>query len=301
MANPQGNKRLAGAVCMVGSAFSLALMGVGVKLAGDQVGIWQISFYRALVGIVLMVAVALVYKAPLVGPDLKLLSLRGLSGTFSFLSMVVALRQIPLAEVMVLFYMFPAFAALFSPWLNDERLAPGDWIFLALAFAGTVVILFHGGGIHLRLGHFCALTTAVLSGLNTSLVRRLSSRHSPYAIYFFFCLAAAVVSIWPLAMGSEPLLPSGVGMLYLAGIGVVATFGQVLMNQGFFHLPAAEGGVVLMSQVVIAAAWGVVMFGEPLSWRLVVGGCMIMLGGAFLNRSSRKRSVGERAGPEADG
>ncbi|BEQ14741.1 DMT family transporter [Desulfoferula mesophila] len=301
MANPRGNKRLAGAVCMVGSAFFFALVGVGVKLAGSQVGIWQISFYRALVGIVLMAAVALVYKVPLVGPDLKLLSLRGLSGTFGFLSMMMALRQIPLAEVMVLFYMFPAFAALFSPWLNDERLAPRDWLFLALAFAGTLVILFRGGGIQLCLGHIYALITAVLAGLNTSLVRRLSSRHSPYAIYFFFCLAAAVVSIWPLAIGSEPVLSSGIGMLYLVGIGVVATFGQVLMNQGFFHLPAAEGGVVLMSQVVIAAAWGVVMFGEPISWRLVVGGCMIMLGGAFLNRSSRKRSAGERVGPEANG
>lgn len=129
MANPRGNKRLAGAVCMVGSAFFFALVGVGVKLAGSQVGIWQISFYRALVGIVLMAAVALVYKVPLVGPDLKLLSLRGLSGTFGFLSMMMALRQIPLAEVMVLFYMFPAFAALFSPWLNDERLAPATGFF----------------------------------------------------------------------------------------------------------------------------------------------------------------------------
>lgn len=301
MAAPSGNQRLAGAACMVGSAFFFALVGVGVKMAGAEVGVWQISFYRALVGIVLMLAVALVFKAPIVGPNLKLLSLRGLSGTVGFLSMVVALRQIPLAEVMVLFYMFPAFAALFSPWLNDERLAPGDWLFLGLAFAGTVVILFHGGGIHLRLGHFCALTTAVLAGLNTSLVRRLSSRHSPYAIYFFFCLAAVVVSIWPLALGSEPLLPTGKGMLYLAGIGVVATFGQVLMNQGFFHLPAAEGGVVLMSQVVIAAAWGVLMFGEPLSWRLVVGGCLIMLGGAFLNRSSRKRNAVEKTGPKAGG
>jgi hypothetical protein len=27
---------------------------------------------------------------------------------------------------------------------------------------------------------------------------------------------------------------------------------------------------------------------------------MIMLGGAFLNRSSRKRSVGEKASPKAD-
>lgn len=163
-----------------------------------------------------------------------------------------------------------------------------------------MVILFRGGGIQLCLGHIYALITAVLAGLNTSLVRRLSSRHSPYAIYFFFCLAAAVVSIWPLAIGSEPVLSSGIGMLYLVGIGVVATFGQVLMNQGFFHLPAAEGGSA-DEPGGHRRGLGVVMFGEPISWRLVVGGCMIMLGGAFLNRSSRKRSAGERVGPEANG
>lgn len=280
---------------MVGSAFFFALVGVGVKLAGDEVGVWQISFYRAVVGIAVMLGLAGVWRVRLLGPDVKLLSLRGVSGTMGFLAMIMALRRIPLAEVMVLFYLFPAFAALLSPWLNDERLAPGDWLFLGIAFAGVVVILAPGGGVHLQMGHVYALIVAALAGLNTALVRRLCVRQGPYTIYFFFCLAAAAVSIWPLVFGSESILPTGQGFLYLAGIGVVATIGQVLMNQGFIHLPAAEGGVVLMSQVIIAAAWGVVMFGEPLSWNLVAGGVMIMGGGAFLNRAARKRAAEQEA------
>jgi drug/metabolite transporter (DMT)-like permease len=289
--NPNSDKRLLGAACMIASAFFFALLGVGVKLAGDELGVWQISFYRAIVGILIMLVMAAVLKVKLLGPNLKLLSIRGLSGTVGFLSMIVALRQIPLAEVMVIFYLFPVFAALFSPWINNERIASGDWLFIAIAFAGTVVIMAPGGGIELKFGHLCAMVLAVFAGLNTSLVRRLSSDHTPYAIYLFFCLAALVVSIGPLALGEESLIPSGTGLLYLAAIGVVATIGQVLMNQGFYYLPATEGGVVLMSQVIIAAAWGVLFFGEPLTWRLVLGGVLIMAGGAFLNRASRKRAA----------
>lgn len=265
-------------------------MGVGVKLAGDEVGIWQISFYRALIGILLMLGLAGSFKISLLGPSLKLLVIRGLSGTLGFLAMIVALRDVPLAEVMVLFYLFPAFAALFSPWINNERVPGRDWLFIGLAFSGTLVILGIGRGLELRLGHLCALATSMLAGLNTALVRRLSGQHNPYCIYFFFCLAAAAVSIWPLALGSESLLPSASGLLYLLGIGVVATFGQVLMNQGFYFLPAAEGGVVLMSQVVIAAVWGVLFFAEPLTWRLILGGGLIMAGGACLNQSARRRA-----------
>ncbi len=291
MSKPSGNQRLLGAACMVASAFFFAFMGVVVKLAGDEVGLWQISFYRALVGTLIMLVLAATLKVKLLGPNIKLMSLRGLSGAVAFLAMIVALKEIPLAEVMVIFYLFPAIAALFSIWINNERIARGDWLFIAIAFGGIVVIMAPGGGIELQFGHLAALVLAVFAGLNTSLVRRLSAEHTPYAIYLFFCLAALVVSFWPLVLGYEDLVPSSDGLLFLAAIGVVATIGQILLNQGFYYLPAAEGGVVLMSQVVIAAAWGVLFFGEPLTWRLMVGGTLIMAGGAFLNRSSRKRAV----------
>lgn len=255
--NPSGNRKLlVGAGCMVLAAFFFALVGVFVKLAGQEIGVWQISFYRALFGILFMLGLSGCFRIAILGPNLRLLIIRGLLGTIGFLCLVLAMQQIPLTEVMVLFFLFPAFAAIFSPWLNDERVARRDWLLIALAFIGTVVVLYPDGNLHLRLGHICALITSVVAGLNMALVRRLAGQHSPYCIYFFFCLAAALVSIWPLALGVEPLLPSGIGLLYLAAIGVVATVGQVMMNQGFYHLPAAEGGVVLMSQVIIAGAWG---------------------------------------------
>jgi len=286
-----GSNRLAGAACMVGSACCFTLVGVLVKLAGDLVGVWQLSLYRALVGIAIMAALAAAFKVSLKGSDLKVLLIRGFTGSVGFLSIVVALRSIPLAEVMVLFYLFPAFAALFSPWLNRERLPRSRWPFLGLAFAGTSVILGVGGGIELGLGHVCALITAVMAGLSTALVRRLTGEHSPYAIFFYFCLVAAAVSMGPLLLGDEPLAPGGAGLAFLLAVGVAACIGQVLMNMGFNHLPAAEGGVVLMSQVVIAAALGVALFGEPLTGRLIIGGAMVLLAGAFLNRAARKRSA----------
>ncbi|MEW5912658.1 MAG: DMT family transporter [Thermodesulfobacteriota bacterium] len=283
------NNLLLGAGCMVLAAFFFAMVGVFVKLAGQTVGVWQISFYRALFGILSMLGLAGCLRVAILGPNLKLLIVRGLSGTVGFLCLIMAMRDVPLAEVMVLFFLFPAFGALFAPWVNDERVAPRDWLFISLAFAGTAAILLPGGDMHLRPGHFYALGTSVLAGLNTAMVRRLAGEHSPYCIYFFFCLAAAVVSIWPLALGSEPLIPSAAGLMYLLAIGLVATVGQVLMNQGFYHLPAAEGGVVLMSQVIIAAAWGVLFFGEPLTWRLILGGGLILAGGSGLSRRAKAK------------
>lgn len=286
-----GNKRLIGASYMVVSAFFFALVGVVVKLGGGQIGVWQISFYRAIVGIVILLGLTGLFKVRLLGPSLKLLIFRGVSGTVGFLCMITALRQISLAEVMVLFYLFPAFSALFSPWVNNERVPARDWGLIGLSFLGTIIILNPVTGFSPKLGHLCALITATLAGLNTAMVRRLSGQHSPYCIYFFFCLAAAVVSFWPLAAGAESLIPSWSGMVYLVLIGVTATVGQLTMNQGFYYLPVTEGGVLLMSQVVIAASWGVLFFGEPLTWRLILGGTLILAGGAFLSRAASRRQT----------
>jgi len=211
----------------------------------------------------------------------------------------MALRGIPIAEVMVLFYLFPAFAAILSPWISKESFPPANWLFIGLAFGGTFVVISPGGGVHPGMGHLYALITALLAGVNTALVRRLSADHSPYCIFFFFCLAALAVSFLPLAAGVEPLVPSWAGLGWLAAIGAAATVAQLMMNQGFVFLPAAEGGVILMSQVVIAALWGVLLFDEPLTWRLVIGGGLILLGGLGINRAAAARR--KRAAVKAGG
>ena len=284
------NQRFAGVACMLVSSFFFAVIGAVIKMAGPKLGVWQISFYRAVIGILLMLVMTTVFKVRLMGPNKKLLTMRGVTGTAGFLCLVAAMQLISLAEAMVLFFLFPVFAALLSSWINNERLVPAQWPFLVTALLGTTLVIWPGSGFHPSLGHFFALASAVFAGVNTALVRKLAGGHGPYTIYFFFCLVAVFTSIWPLAMGSETLLPLDGSLWYLLAIGVAATVGQVLMNQGFYFLPAAEGGVVLMSQVIIAGSFGVIFFDEPLTWRLAVGGTLIMAGGAFLNRFAVKRA-----------
>ena len=285
------NQSLAGSVCMLVSATFFALIGVVVKMAGPQLDLWQISFYRAFIGILLMLALRAAFKIKLTGPNKKLLTMRGVTGTLGFLSLVAAMQLISLAEAMVLFFLFPVFAAVLSSWINNERLSPAQWPFLGTALLGTSLVVWPGGGFHPGLGHLLALASALFAGVNTALVRKLSGEHNAYTIYFFFCLVAASTCFFPLAFGDAPILPLDINLVYLVAIGLTATVGQVAMNQGFYYLPAAEGGVLLMSQVVIAGGCGVLFFNEPLTWRLLIGGTLIMLGGAFLNRTGRKKPM----------
>ena len=69
--------------------------------------------------------------------------------------------------------------------------------------------------------------------------------------------------------------------LFLLGVGASAQAGQVYLTRGLQLVPAGRAAGAAYMQVVFAALWGALFFGElPDSWVLV--GAMIILGSTLL-------------------
>jgi len=265
------------------AALGLALMSFLIKLSGGALTVWQIGFGRALFGILSMLGLSLAFKVSLDGPERRILLLRGATGTAGFLSFVYAVHHLPLAQATLLFYLFPVFAAIVSPLINKERTVRREWLCIGIAFAGTILVLGPGAvSLGLGRGHLFACLAAFFGGLNISFVRRLSAGHSAYSIYFYFSLVAAVVSAGPALAGEGGGWPGLAGLGLVLIIGLAATVGQLSMNYGFFHLSAPEGGVILMSQVPLAAMLGWIFFDEGIGWLFVAGAVLILAGGLGL-------------------
>lgn len=64
----------------------------------------------------------------------------GVAGSLSFLALIFAFQLIPIATALVLFYVFPAFAALFSALLFKEKLSK-NMLWILVALGGVAVIL----------------------------------------------------------------------------------------------------------------------------------------------------------------
>ncbi len=268
------------------AAVSFAFVGVLVRLASQSLTAWQVSLGRAAFGILAMVAAWRLFKVSIDGPDRRLLLLRGASGTITFVSMIAAMQRLPLGVVMALFFLFPVFAAILSPWINQEAVGGRKWLCIGVSFGGTCLVLApEAAAFHPEPGHLFALVAAASGGLNVNMVRRLSAGHSPYCIYFYWSLVAAAASLWPAFSPAGVRWPPA-ALAYLAAIGLTATIGQVSLNHGFLHLQASEGGLVLMTQVPLAAVFGAIFFGEPIGWLFIAGASLILAGGIGLTRAA---------------
>jgi drug/metabolite transporter (DMT)-like permease len=161
-------------------------MSASAKLAGTHLSVWQIGAGRFGLGLLVAPVIVKVLGLNLWGQQRFLLTLRGLCGAVAFLLLLAAFQRIPLSLAMVLFYLYPAFTALLSPWLTGEPTPKIAWPFICSAFVGTSLILWpHEASGALNLGHLFAVIASILCALTLILVRRLGRDNNIYTLFFY--------------------------------------------------------------------------------------------------------------------
>ncbi len=260
-------------------------MSVSAKLAGAYLSVWQIGVGRFIFGLLVVPIVVKTLGLNLWGQQRFLLTLRGLCGSVAFLLLVASFQRIPLSLAMVLFYLYPAFTALLSPWITGEPPAKLSWLFIGGAFIGTSLILWpHEASGALNQGHLFAVIASVLCALTLLLVRRLGKDNNIYTLFFYLCISGTFASLGPLLMQGTPLLPqSSIAWVSVAAVAVFSIAAQLTINQALIRIPAATVSIMMTAEVPLVATFGVLYLGEPLSWRLIVGASLIFGSGVGLN------------------
>lgn len=268
---------------MLSSGFLFAVMDCLIKLLGPPIRIWDVAFFRFGCGMAflfLMFARNLdIFRAN----NWKLLAARGVTGSLAFLAFVLALRLIPISTVLVLFYSYPAFAALFSAVLFKEKMTVKEvlWIFVAICGVGVFMDTGLEGGLF---GQVVTLIAAAFAGVALTTVKKARETNGSVAIYFYFCVAGAIMTFVPFV--SDPHLPaSPYEWLILGSIAGTSLIAQILMNQGFYYCKSFEGGLFLTSEVLFVAGWGFIFLHDPITWHSITGGTMIL--GSMIALSNR--------------
>jgi drug/metabolite transporter (DMT)-like permease len=266
---------------MLAAALLFAIMDCLIKASASSFRIWEIAFYRFGCGMGILMLIFGWRSNPFSGRNHKFLMLRGVAGSLSFLAVVIAFRLIPISTALVLFYVFPAFAALFSTLLFKEKLTK-DLLWAVVTLGGAAVILdsrLEGG----LLGQVMSLVGAAFAGVALAAVKKARETNGPVIIYLYFCLAGAVISFLPFV--ADPQLPaSAYDWFIVAGIVTTSLIAQLLMNQGFHYCGSFEGGLLLTSEVLFVAVWGIIFLQEPVTWQFLAGGTMILVSIIALNR-----------------
>ena len=209
------------------------------------------------------------------------LLLRAILGTAGIFAHFYALGRITIAEGLTLNKTAPFFTVLFAWAFLGERANRSQWLSLAIAFAGVVLIAKPGfAGISafpLAIG----LLSGVCAGGAYACVRALR-RHelSPSLIILFFSAFSCLASVPFMLAGFDPMTMRQV--LVLLGAGIGAAIGQFGITLAYGYAAPREIAVFDYSGILFAGAFGFLFFAQLPDLASMAGFAAILIA-AFLH------------------
>ena len=261
------------------SAFFFCLMSVFVRLAGD-VPTMQKAFFRNIVAAILAAILLARSKSgfSFQRKSLPDLLLRSSIGTAGILCNFWAVDHLRIADANILNKLSPFFAILMSIFILKEKPNRIEWLSVLLAFIGAAFVAKPSAGI----ASFPALI-AILGGFTAgtayTYVRKLglAGERGPVIVMFFSAFSTLVL-LPNLLLHYQPMTMKQLIFLILAGSS--AACAQLAVTTAYQNAPARDISVFDYSQVIYAAIFGLILFGElPDVWSIV--GYIIIIGTAF--------------------
>lgn len=298
-----------GLLYMALAALSFSVMSALVKASGRSLPTMQIVLARSVVVAVLSGGTLLARRRPLgaiLGRERRIMVLRGLLGFVALTCFYYAIVLLPLADATVIQYTNPVFTALLAAPVLGETLRLVEIGLAVASLTGVVMIarpeFLGGGGAALDPLHVAvALAGAVFSAAAYVTVRRLRGEETLVVILYFAGISTVaslpvVIPVWE--------SPGPTGWLVLLAIGGTTHLGQVFLTRGLKEERAGRAMTVGYLQIVFAAVWGALFFGEvPDRWS-AAGAAVIVVSTFLLARTRHSTdpaaSGGERVGSRDD-
>lgn len=264
---------------MVITAVLFGFMALFVRLASATVPVGMIVCTRYVLSTVIMTAITLTGVAKVRPVNYRLLVCRSFSASFGAVFYFFAVASITMSEAVILKYTFPLFAVTFSALLFGEKTNRRVVFLLVWSFAGVVVMV-NPGAFTLKIGYVWGMLNALSAGAAVAFVRRLRETDDSWTIMFFTSIAGLIVSLPLLLQGM--VVPVGFDAVYLVLAGSLGIAAQFSLVYGMRYIKTGSASVIMMIEVVVASLLGIVFLGHIPSLYQVIGGCMILIGGAFL-------------------
>lgn len=288
------------------STLCFSLVNVFVKLLGKPSAILpsiqeypthELVFFRSLISLSITAYLLKRRRLPLLGVNKKWLLIRGVFGVLALTSFFYTLKELPIAVAVTVQYLSPLFTVLFAIWLLNEKVRPLQWLFFAVALLGIATITFRDAGQTLEISKaaippfwiIVGIISAVFSGVAYTAILKCKETDSALNIVLYFPLIATpVMGIWCLF---DFVIPQGIEWLFLLIIGLFTQFAQVFMTKALHEGGASKITPFKYIGAIYAFFIGLLLFGEVLSWSVLIGIILILvgvLGNTFLKKPTPK-------------
>lgn len=283
------NSKTKGILYVITAAFGFSMMSVFVHLAGD-LPVFQKAFFRNVVALIFVTGIMLKRKIGFVPDKKNVPALLGRSffGTVGLLCNFYAIDKLVLADANMLNKLSPFFAIVFSIFLLSERPTAVQVLSVFAAFAGSAFIIKPSLGGYAVFPAIVGATGGMGAGLAYTFVRYLGGKgENSFRIIFFFSAFSSLVCIPFMLADFEPF--SLKALIFLIYAGISASVGQFGITKAYVCAPAKEISVYDYTQVLFAALFGFLIFGQIPDFLSVIGYCLICGAGIGMFFYNRKR------------
>jgi len=266
-------RRWGGLALITGSALLFAWATVLVKwLTREGVAPVVVAYGRFLLGFLLMsVLLAARRQSPRPRDWVGVVG-RAVANTFAVLLFYTAIRWTTLTKANLLNMTYPLFVAVLGPLVLREPSGGRRYAGVVAGFVGIWMVLNPRWG-EVNRGDLYGLLCGLVSAGAILFLRRARRRDDANVIVWTVMLTGTVL-LSPWSGGIADLNVRQLGLwLFAAAAGIV---GQLLITTGYRYVSAVDGSVASSARVVFAAAFGVMLFAEPLSLNLVFGGILVL-------------------------
>ena len=287
-----GRGSLLGVGLMIGAMAVLPFLDVVAKTLGEMgVPVLQIVWARMAFGAMLTAPLALRAAGPrgLWPERAGIHSLRAallILATFLFFA---ALKFLPIADALAVFFVQPLVVTALSPLILREHVGPRRWAAVAVGFIGTLIIIRPGlqafnPGTALAFGAGCALALYFL------LTRRIAGRDAAMVTTFRTSLLGTLIVSALVWLVWQPPTPEQ-WALFVA-LGLISTLGHGLIVMAYDHAEASLLAPLAYTEMIMAVAVGWWFFGDfPDVWTFA-GVAVLIACALYISARERVRRAG---------
>lgn len=281
------NKQFQGLISLVLAALFYGLYGVLSRIISMDFGaVFQVVARDTIVlGILTLYILKLKKWKKVIKSDYKWFFLMTFPGIVSIVAIFIAFNNLALGTAMFAFYAASTLASyLLGFTLFKEKLTWKKITSLFTSFIGLYLMFFS----LFSAGKIIFLILACVSGIGSAgwnvISKKVSKKYAITQVRLIDSSLTILIGL-PLALLlKEPSLPAltepWLGVFLYA---VVAVLSSLLLINGFRHLQAQVGSLILLLEPVFAAFFGWLFYKEVLTIYSLVGGLLILFGAALPN------------------
>ncbi|CDZ75407.1 putative secreted protein [Peptoniphilus sp. ING2-D1G] len=233
------------------------------------------SFARFTIGAILMFIYMKAKGMSLKPNRFKHIFLRSVFNGMSILFFSMGFQYTTITNANMLQMTYPIFVLILAPLVYKEKIKKSSYVYLTIIMLGCYLIAYPKFD-NINIGDAFAFLSSLAGAVSVLSLKEARKTDGTCTIIFYVMLIAMFVNL-PFAI---PDLPKVVGTSLIVKInillaGIAGFLGQIFITEGYKYVDNATGALVSASRIFIAAIMGVIIFSDPLNFRIIVGGILI--------------------------